>query len=115
MSLETSFQDPHPEIRVFTLKGRLDASGGMKVYDGIRESLEGRIRIVLDLSGVDYMSSGGLSIIIRLVHHLRERGGDLHLASPSPFVRNVFDIVSFDAILKIFSGVDQAAEAFEVS
>jgi len=115
MSLESSFQDPHPEIRVFSLQGRLDATGGMEVYDSLRENLEGRLQIVLDLSGVDYMSSGGLSIIIRLVHHLRERGGDLHLASPSPFVKNVFDIVSFDAILKIFDHVDLAVAAFEAS
>jgi anti-anti-sigma factor len=90
----------------------MDATQGMEAYESITGQLEGRHRIVLDLAGVDYMSSGGLSIIIRLVHHLRERGGDLHLASPHPFVQKVFDIVSFNAILKIFEDVESAVTAF---
>ncbi len=113
MTLEISHSDPGEEVRVFQLSGRMDAAHGVTAYENITDGLEGRHRIVLDLAGVEYMSSGGLSIIIRLVHHLRERGGDLHLASPQPFVQKVFDIVSFNAILKIFEDVDGAVAAFD--
>jgi anti-sigma B factor antagonist len=113
MSLEIQHSDHGTDVRVFSMAGRLDATQATTAYEQITGELEGRSKVVLDLEGVDYMSSGGLSIIIRLVHHLRDKGGDLYLASPQPFVQKVFDIVSFNAILKVFDQVDEAQTAFD--
>ena len=112
MSLEISRTEHGSDACLFQLVGRVDATEAPLAYDQIIEQLGERNNVVLGLEGVEYISSGGLSIIIRLVHHLRNKGGDLHLAAPQPFVRRVFDIVSFDAILKLFDDVDSALEAF---
>ncbi len=112
MSLEVIHTEHGSDTSVFKLVGRLDATEAPLAYDRITGQLENRSNVVLDLEGVDYISSGGLSIIIRLVHHLRDQGGELHLAAAQPFVKRVFDIVSFEAILKLFENVDTAVEAF---
>jgi len=112
MSLEISRTEHGSDACVFQLVGRLDATEAPLAYNRITEQLGDRKNVVLGLEGVEYVSSGGLSIIIRLVHHLRKKGGELHLAAPQPFVKRVFDIVSFEAILKLFADVDSALEAF---
>jgi len=112
MALELTFTDHESDVCVFHLEGRLDATEAPLAYDKMIDHLGERSRVILDLEGVDYISSGGLSIIIRLVHHLRNSGGDLHLASAQPFVQRVFDIVSFNAILKVFNDVDTALDSF---
>jgi len=112
MSLEISRTEHGSEACVFQLVGRLDATEAPLAFDKITGQIEDRSNVVIDLEGVEYISSGGLSIIIRLVHHLRDQGGELHLAGAQPFVQRVFDIVSFEAILKLFDDVDSALEAF---
>jgi anti-anti-sigma factor len=112
MALDITYTDHEPDVCVFHLAGRLDATEAPVAYDKMIDHLGERSKVILDLDSVDYVSSGGLSIIIRLVHHLRNAGGDLHLASPQPFVQRVFDIVSFNAILKVFNDVDSALGAF---
>lgn len=112
MALDIDFTDHSSDTCVFHMTGRLDAAEAPVAYDRMIDHLAERNKVVLDLAGVEYISSGGLSIIIRLVHHLRNEGGDLHLAAAQPFVQRVFDIVSFNAILKVFDEVDAALESF---
>ena len=112
MPLDISFTHQGDDRCIFHLRGRLDAHEAPTAYDRMIEHLGERKRVVLDLAGLDYISSGGISILIRLAHHLRQDGGDLHLAAPQPFVRKVFDIVSFDAILRIFADLQEACDAF---
>jgi len=112
MALDITFTEHESDVMVFHLAGRLDATEAPVAYDRMIQDLGVKNRVVLDLAEVDYVSSGGLSIIIRLVHHLRNAGGDLHLASPQPFVQKVFDIISFNAILKVFDDIESALAAF---
>ena len=112
MALEITFTEHESDVVVFHMAGRLDAVAAPVAYDQMIQDLGAKNRVILDLAGVDYVSSGGLSIIIRLVHHLRNESGDLHLASPQPFVQKVFDIISFNAILKVFDDVEAALAAF---
>jgi anti-anti-sigma factor len=112
MSLDISYTHQDDDRCIFHLTGRLDAHEAPTAYDRMIAHLGERTRVVLDLEGLDYISSGGISILIRLAHHLRQDGGDLHLAAPQSFVRKVFDIVSFDSILRIFPDLQEASDSF---
>ena len=115
MALELNTEAIGDEVLVCRMNGRLDALEAPTAYDRLVEGLAGRNRVVLDLQEVEYISSGGLSIIIRLIHRLRSAGGDLYLANPHPFARKVLDIVSFDAIMKIYDSTEEAAAAFQAA
>jgi anti-sigma B factor antagonist len=112
MPLELHTEAVSDDILVYRISGRLDAIEAPEASDRMVEGLSDRNRVVLDLQEVEYISSGGLSIIIRLIHRLRSAGGDLYLANPHPFARKVLDIVSFDAIMKIFDTTEEATAAF---
>ena len=113
MALELSCTRQTDDSCIVRLEGRLDAHAGPGAYQRILEQLGDRSRVVLDLEELEYISSGGISIIIRLTHHLRSRGGEVSVAGFQPFVRKVFDIVSFDAILPLYEDVDAAWEELQ--
>jgi anti-anti-sigma factor len=64
--------------------------------------------LVLDLGGLDYISSAGLRTILVVTKRLREKQGRLLLASPKSVVREVFEISGFSSIIPILESVDAA-------
>ncbi len=70
-------------------------------------------RIVMDLAGVDYISSAGWGVFISHLKEAREHSGDLRLAGMIPNVREIFELLEFDTILNSFATSSQAAQSFE--
>jgi anti-sigma B factor antagonist len=71
----------------------------------------GDIRIILDLSGVDFVDSVGLGVVVAVLKRVRGRGGDLIVAGAVPRVRELFEITRLDQIIDLFAGVDDALVA----
>ena len=69
---------------------------------------EGRTRIVLDLSGVDFLDSTGLGVIVGVLKRARTMGGDLALVCPNQSVRRVFEITALDRTMPLADSVDGA-------
>lgn len=72
----------------------------------------GRYKIVIDLAGVDYISSAGWGIFISHIKDVRSHDGDIKLAGMIPDVHEIFELLEFDKVLQIFSSVDEAIERF---
>jgi anti-sigma B factor antagonist len=69
-------------------------------------------KIVLNLSGVDYIDSGGLGILVGLFVSARNRGGELKLVSPSKRVKNVLRRTNLDTTFNVYGNNDEAVAAF---
>ncbi|MFQ5607387.1 MAG: STAS domain-containing protein [Candidatus Zixiibacteriota bacterium] len=69
-------------------------------------------RIVLDLAGVDYISSAGWGVFISHLKNARDNQGDLRLSGMIPNVREIYELLEFDTILSSFASVDQARDSF---
>ena len=72
------------------------------------QSLPTLRNVVVDLSGVDFIDSAGLGLLIALLKRISERGGDLKIAGLQKKVRMVFEITR---AFKVFDIFDNAAEA----
>ncbi len=72
-----------------------------------------RLRIVLDLSGMDYISCAGLSMLVRILKTVRAAGGALRLCGLQPFVAEVFRAVRLDRAFSIHENAEEAAQAPE--
>jgi anti-anti-sigma factor len=83
-----------------------------KILQGLLK--EKKFHIVMDLGGVDYISSAGWGIFISEIKEIREHGGDLKLARMSSDVNEVFELLEFGNILQSFQTVDEALKAFAV-
>jgi anti-anti-sigma factor len=99
-------------VTVVTVKGRIDSSNSQE-FDTPLSNLvkQGKTKIVLDMGGVDYMSSVGMRTIVSVMKSLKETGGMLKLANLTNNVRGTLLLVG-TALFDIHDSVDQAVSSF---
>lgn len=99
-------------ISVVAIEGRLDASGVPQAEAVFQNLVDARAsRILLDLSGVEYMSSAGLRLIIMLSKGTERNGAKLAFCRISPFVMDVLEITHLASRLEIFPSREDALAA----
>lgn len=107
MTLELRPERSSPSRLVLHLQGRLDANTYLE-FDGTAQPLLADLprgaTVVLDLSGLDYISSAGLRSVARVRKATRALGGHTLLLDPQPQVRKVFDIVKAVPVSEVFTG-----------
>jgi anti-sigma B factor antagonist/stage II sporulation protein AA (anti-sigma F factor antagonist) len=65
-------------------------------------------RLVLDCSGLEYISSAGLRVLILAHRQARAEGGTLVVAELRPMVKEIFEIGRFTAVFEVFGSVREA-------
>ena len=68
----------------------------------------GADRVVLDLSGVEYISSVGLRVLMLASKQVKAQGGSLAVCGLGPVVREIFEISRFTLVLDVFSALREA-------
>ncbi len=82
------------------VKGRVDTLTSPQLAAELQD-LSGVESLVLDLSGVPYMSSAGLRCLLMSQKAMMKAGGDMVIVGAIPAVREVFDITGFSDILTL--------------
>jgi anti-sigma B factor antagonist len=80
------------------LTGRFDASQVEKARGVFLALSEGK---TLDFSGLDYISSAGLGVLLAAQKRLSQRGQALRLVNVNSHIRDVFRFSGFDQIFEI--------------
>ena len=81
MNIATTQEGPTATVR---LTGRLDGEGALQLAETLDRLLrEGRRSVVLDMSGVTYLSSPGTQALHRAHQEYASARGELHVISPS--------------------------------
>ncbi len=83
---------------VVRLQGRLDASESDRALETLQK-LAGPLTI--ECSGLDYISSAGISVIMQTWKRLNGQGSSMKLVGLTPRVRNVFGFAGLDKVLDI--------------
>ena len=65
--------------------------------------------LVLDFSGVDFISSVGLRVLMLAAKQVKSQQGSIAVAALTPVVNEVFQVSRFNLVLKVFGTVDEAA------
>jgi len=100
-------------VSILRVSGYVDTTTSPDLERRLQALLkERRYHIVVDLSSVEYISSAGWGIFISEIREIREQGGDLKLAGMIPDVREVFDLLEFENILKSYADATLAVSAF---
>src|SRR4051794_5103232 len=98
-------------ILTLTVSGRIDADTTAAVGETVDRCIDaGNHKIVLDLSGVDYVTSVGLRALILGAKRLAPLGGRMVLCAPQERVLKLLELAGFTSIFKIASTRDQAEE-----
>ena len=98
------------DVTVVTVAGSLDSNSSPKAQQALDAILaNGARKVVIDLSGVDYISSAGLRVMLAMAKRL-SGGGALRPFGLNETVREVFDISGFSTILAVFVTEAEALE-----
>ena len=93
-------------------QGRLDAVTVPALEAAIDEQLAARhFRLIIDLSEVGYMSSSGLRTLLRARRQAQAGGGDVVLCAMNARVTEVFEMIGFNNLFRIFATAAEAAAA----
>ncbi len=91
--------------------GRMDSNTAPDIAALLDSQLDaGRTRLVIDMSGINYISTSGLKVLINAWRRAREsQDGNVVLADLSAHVFEVFETVGFDQVFDIYETVDEAS------
>lgn len=94
-----SGNDGSHEVR---LRGELDLATAGQLRDELaRLASDGAQVVTVDMSELAFIDSTGLSVLITGLKHLRQRGGDMTLRSPTPSTRRVLEITGLTEVFSI--------------
>jgi anti-sigma B factor antagonist len=91
--------EPSGETATVAISGDVDIGSA----PGLREQLqrlEAR-KVVVDLSGVTFIDSTGLGVLVTAIKHAKESGGQLTLRAPSRSTRKVLEITGLSQLVAI--------------
>ncbi len=112
ISLDSS--GPKGEISIVRVDGVIDTMTATDLEKVMNSLLERRrYNVIIDLGGVDYISSAGWGIFISNIREIRQHSGDIKLARMIPNVYEIFELLEFDSILKAFDSVEKAKTDFD--
>ena len=81
-------------------QGRLDTVTSPELEAELKNSLDGVESLILDLSGLEYISSAGLRVLLSAHKTMSVRSG-MKVTNAGEIVREVFEVTGFSDILNI--------------
>ena len=82
--------------------GEVDAATAPELAECLRELTgAGSDEVVVDLTGLDFIDSAGLSVLVGAQMQMRDAGTQLVIASPPPPTRRIFDTSGLAGVLAI--------------
>lgn len=100
-------------VSLVTVKGRVDSATAPDFEKTLHSLIQSnRTQIVLDLAGVEYMSSAGIRGMVVSLKAAKGGGGDLRLAQPSTRVKEVVELAGLTSIFTVYDDVTEAVGSF---
>jgi anti-anti-sigma factor len=98
---------------IFSPVGRIDGTNAGAAEVELKAVLESAgPNLIMDLSGVDYLSSAGLRVVLVAAKSTRASGGKLVLAGPRPAISEILAMSGFNRIIETAPDVEAATALF---
>jgi stage II sporulation protein AA (anti-sigma F factor antagonist) len=96
-------------VLVVAATGRIDTTTSDDLERRLLRHVEAsERRLVVDMAGVEYISSAGLRVLLLLAKKLRAVEGELVLCALGPAVRQVFELAGFLPIFRVEASRERA-------
>jgi anti-sigma B factor antagonist len=108
----TTIQYKHCDV--LTVIGRVDSSTAPQLSEKLNEIINtGRHKIVLDLAGLEYMSSAGFRALIAAQRTCKHHNqGEVVLVNVPENINNALELAGFTTLFKIFKDLTSAVGSF---
>ncbi|MDX5421949.1 MAG: STAS domain-containing protein [Hymenobacteraceae bacterium] len=102
------------EGTILRFKGELDASSSVYADNALEEAIEASSSFVLiDCSELIYISSAGLGVLLAAFQACNSKEIQLVMVDMKPKIRNVFEILGLDRLIKTAATVEDARQMVE--
>ena len=101
-------------VQVLLVQGRIDHAHANAFEVAMAPYLaacQGEQSLVLNFSGVPFISSVGLRVLMLAAKQVKTQQGRLAIAALTPIVAEVFQVSRFNLVLRVFDTPDAAAAA----
>jgi anti-sigma B factor antagonist len=100
-------------VELVTVNGRVDSSSATELEQAMNTIIARKAyNIVLELSGVEYMSSAGLRVLISTLRTCKTKRGDVRLAAVSERVDEVLELAGIKAMFSVYDNATTAVGSF---
>src|SRR5678810_878123 len=90
------------DIHIVGITGSLDSTTSPEAQKSLDSVVAGARKVALDFSGLDYISSAGLRVLLGAAKKLKGSGGTLRMFGLNQSVKEVFEISGFATILSVY-------------
>jgi anti-sigma B factor antagonist len=113
MTTETSTRQVEPDITVMAIGGRLNLGNTlMSIEDAIKKLIGGGLRkLALDLSGLSYIDSSGIGMIVMVAGEMSQAGGRMRVAGAQGVVARAFELVRLGVVVPLDPDIETACSA----
>lgn len=110
MKIETTNRNG---IAIATLDSESLETGNVAAFRAAMAPISERYnQVVLDLSTVGFMDSTGLGAMLSCLRALKAKSGVLKVASLTPEVTQLFEMVMMNRVFEVYPNADSAVESF---
>jgi anti-anti-sigma factor len=107
--MELQYLELDKNIRLIKLSGKLDTLGVGEIENKFTGYCAGeRVRMLVDLSEVDYLASIGIRLLTSNAKSLVSRHGRMVLLHPNANVKNVLELAGIPAIIPMYDNFESA-------
>lgn len=104
----------YADVLVVAANGRVDYTNAEDFRMALMPHLENcgssGLKVVLDFSRLEYISSAGLRVLMIAAKDVRSRKGSLLAVALQPVVREIFEISRFTLVFEIFDSLQDALQ-----
>jgi anti-sigma B factor antagonist len=105
------FLKDREKVKIINIQGFLDAHTAPD-FELLRLIQDNNYNIIVNLDGLQYISSAGLGVFMGVIEDIRGNGGDLKICCAAPKVFKVFDLLGFPSLYEFFESEDLAVQKF---
>jgi anti-anti-sigma factor len=96
-------------IKVISLTGRMDISGTQEIDISFTVALASEAaNIIVDLSGVEFIASIGIGLLVRAANTLLLKNGKIVFINPKPNVQNALEATHIHKVIPILNDIESA-------
>ncbi|MFO8029111.1 MAG: STAS domain-containing protein [Cyclonatronaceae bacterium] len=107
-------QRSREDVIILDIHGELDAHTAPILEKELQELIEkNHVHIVVNGTGLDYISSAGLGVFMAYIEDIRSKEGDIKISNLKPKVFNVFDLLGFPTLYDIVDEEQEAVTRFK--
>ena len=97
---------------VLAVTGEVDVATAPRLREQLISLVsEGKVKIVVDLEGVDFLDSTGLGVLVGALKRVRTQDGELGLVCTEARILKVFEITGLTKVFPMHRSVDEAVAA----